>query len=125
MMSLKVGSVLTAASQLQYLIRFYTLGFYKKYQSLREWKLQKEKLKQSQRSKSLDLREESETLRHAIVLFHDYHNKQQAAAREKIEKDRQGLPITKYEKAIIYTLRKHRVLLIAGDTGCGKSTQGW
>ncbi|KAG2179770.1 hypothetical protein INT43_003553 [Umbelopsis isabellina] len=98
-------------------------GFYRKYRSLREWKLQKEKLNQNQRSKGQDLREESETLRHAIVLFHDYHNKQQAAAREKIEKDRQELPITKYEKAIIYTLRKHRVLLIAGDTGCGKSTQ--
>jgi predicted ATP-dependent serine protease len=64
-------------------------------------------------------------MRHAIILFHDYYNKQQAKAREKIEKDRQELPITKYEKAIIYTLRKHRVLLIAGDTGCGKSTQGW
>ncbi|KAJ2960902.1 hypothetical protein NQZ79_g3699 [Umbelopsis isabellina] len=104
--------------------RFRTPGFYRKYRSLRKWKLQKERLQQSQRSKGQDLREESETLRHAIVLFHDYHNKQQAAAREKIEKDRQGLPITKYEKAIIYTLRKHRVLLIAGDTGCGKSTQG-
>ncbi|CAM0139298.1 unnamed protein product [Umbelopsis sp. WA50703] len=98
-------------------------GFYKKYRWLREWKLQKEGSKQSQMSKGQDLKEESETMRHAIILFHDYYNKQQAKAREKIEKDRQELPITKYEKAIIYTLRKHRVLLIAGDTGCGKSTQ--
>ncbi|KAI7851751.1 P-loop containing nucleoside triphosphate hydrolase protein [Circinella umbellata] len=33
------------------------------------------------------------------------------------------LPITGYTKAILHTLAKHRIILIAGDTGCGKSTQ--
>lgn len=70
------------------------------------------------------LKDESETIRNAVILFHDYYQKQQAAQKAKIEKDRDSLPITKYEKAIVHTLRKHRVMLIAGDTGCGKSTQG-
>lgn len=99
-------------------------GFYLKYSWLRRWKLQCESESKTAESKGQALREESETMRNAIVLFHDYYTKQQAATKAKIEKDRQNLPITKYEKAIVYTLRKHRVLLVAGDTGCGKSTQG-
>lgn len=107
---------------IEYLVR---AGFYVKYSWLRRWKVQCESRDKSVEStKGQALKEESETMRNAIILFHDYYQKQQAAAKAKIEKDRQNLPITKYEKAIVYTLRKHRVLLVAGDTGCGKSTQG-
>lgn len=43
--------------------------------------------------------------------------------KEKLEKYRAELPITAYANAILHTLAQHRVLLVAGDTGCGKSTQ--
>ncbi|KAI9288492.1 hypothetical protein BC943DRAFT_157421 [Umbelopsis sp. AD052] len=99
-------------------------GFYRKYGALRQWKIQSENETISATSTGQALKDESETIRNAVILFHDYHRKQQAAQKAKIEKDRDSLPITKYEKAIVHTLRKHRVLLIAGDTGCGKSTQG-
>lgn len=69
------------------------------------------------------LKAEGTLIRHALVLFHDFQQKKKAALKEKIEKYRKELPITTYENAIVYTLREHRVLLVAGDTGCGKSTQ--
>jgi ATP-dependent RNA helicase DHX34 len=99
-------------------------GFYRKYSGLRQWKMQSENETMSATSTGQALKDESETMRNAVILFHDYYQKQQAAQKAKIEKDRDSLPITKYEKAIVHTLRKHRVMLIAGDTGCGKSTQG-
>ena len=36
---------------------------------------------------------------------------------------RQRLPIAKSKNHILYLLEKHRVLVIVGETGCGKSTQ--
>ncbi|KAI9315979.1 P-loop containing nucleoside triphosphate hydrolase protein [Dichotomocladium elegans] len=69
------------------------------------------------------LQREGELLRHALILFNDFEKKKKAEQKEKIEKYRAELPITPFANAIIYTLAKHRVLLVAGDTGCGKSTQ--
>ena len=33
------------------------------------------------------------------------------------------MPIAKYKNQILKKLDKHRVLVISGDTGCGKTTQ--
>jgi HrpA-like RNA helicase len=33
------------------------------------------------------------------------------------------LPIAKFKDEILDTLSKHNVIIVAGDTGCGKSTQ--
>lgn len=33
------------------------------------------------------------------------------------------LPILEYKSSILYLLEKHRVLMLVGETGCGKSTQ--
>ncbi len=41
----------------------------------------------------------------------------------KIRKDQESLPIHQYKPHIISAIRSHQVMLIAGDTGCGKSTQ--
>ncbi|KAI9138090.1 P-loop containing nucleoside triphosphate hydrolase protein [Paraphysoderma sedebokerense] len=38
-------------------------------------------------------------------------------------KDRASLPIFKYRDTIINMVKKNQVILVAGDTGCGKSTQ--
>jgi HrpA-like RNA helicase len=70
------------------------------------------------------VKEEGELIRHAIVLFQDFRAKKNEGLKKKIEENRKALPVTPYANAIIQTLKKHRVLLIAGDTGCGKSTQG-
>ncbi|VDN06380.1 unnamed protein product [Thelazia callipaeda] len=40
-----------------------------------------------------------------------------------IEQQRARLPIFKYRTHILYMLEKYRVLIIVGETGCGKSTQ--
>ncbi len=36
---------------------------------------------------------------------------------------RQRLPIAKNKDHILYLLEKHQVVIIVGETGCGKSTQ--
>ena len=36
---------------------------------------------------------------------------------------RQKLPIARYKDHILYLLEKHQVVVIVGETGCGKSTQ--
>lgn len=68
-------------------------------------------------------KEEGELMRHALILFHDFSQKKKEGVKEKIESGRKLLPVTPFANAIVQTLREHRVLLIAGDTGCGKSTQ--
>ncbi|KAL4003847.1 putative ATP-dependent RNA helicase DHX35 [Acanthocheilonema viteae] len=40
-----------------------------------------------------------------------------------IQQQRTRLPIFKYRNHIIYLLEKYRILIIVGETGCGKSTQ--
>ncbi|KAI9273017.1 P-loop containing nucleoside triphosphate hydrolase protein [Phascolomyces articulosus] len=69
------------------------------------------------------LRREGELLRHALILFQDFQSKKTAKLKEKLAAYRAELPVTGYANAILHTLAEHRVLLIAGDTGCGKSTQ--
>lgn len=41
----------------------------------------------------------------------------------KIRRDRQALPIAAYRETIVRTVQANQCVLIAGDTGCGKSTQ--
>ncbi|KAH0627943.1 hypothetical protein JD844_008535 [Phrynosoma platyrhinos] len=42
---------------------------------------------------------------------------------QKLLKEREQLPVFKYRHSLIETLKKHRVLVVAGETGSGKSTQ--
>ena len=41
----------------------------------------------------------------------------------KLKKDQENLPIYQYKEQIIHAARSFQVIIIAGDTGCGKSTQ--
>lgn len=55
-----------------------------------------------------------------------YLNFKQLEKFNKLKKIRQSqteLPVSSYETKIIDVLKKENVLIIAGDTGCGKSTQ--
>lgn len=70
------------------------------------------------------VRQEGEMIRHTLVLFQDFQNKKREKTKKKIEETKAALPVTPFANAIVQTLKQHRILLIAGDTGCGKSTQG-
>ena len=41
----------------------------------------------------------------------------------KIKRDRESLPIWQYKDKIIEAVNQNQVVIVAGDTGCGKSTQ--
>ena len=41
----------------------------------------------------------------------------------KIRHDQISLPIYQFKEHILSAINRHQVVLIAGDTGCGKSTQ--
>ena len=41
----------------------------------------------------------------------------------KLKKDQANLPISHFREQIVDEIRSNQVVIIAGDTGCGKSTQ--
>ena len=43
----------------------------------------------------------------------------------KIRESQHNLPIYSYKRKIVDTVKEHQVVVVAGDTGCGKSTQVW
>ncbi|KAL1918924.1 uncharacterized protein VTP21DRAFT_2305 [Calcarisporiella thermophila] len=94
--------------------------FFVKLKGMREQKLSAENIRLSKAERAKEM---VERMRHALVLFDDFRKKKLAAQREKISKDRAALPIAPYKDQIVSTLRQHRVVLVAGDTGCGKTTQ--
>ncbi|XP_038646834.1 ATP-dependent RNA helicase DHX29 isoform X1 [Scyliorhinus canicula] len=50
-------------------------------------------------------------------------NLQSSNKFQKLLKDRQLLPVFQHRMQILETLRRHRVVVVAGETGSGKSTQ--
>lgn len=58
-----------------------------------------------------------------IVVYLDFKQKERFAKVKKLRKSQKSLPIWKFKKALQGSLEETRVLIIAGDTGCGKSTQ--
>ncbi|CAN7940863.1 unnamed protein product, partial [Ixodes hexagonus] len=56
-------------------------------------------------------------------LFLDFLQRQKFAKLKKLRDFQRNLPIAQQRDAIVEAVRKHQVVLIAGDTGCGKSTQ--
>ena len=59
------------------------------------------------------------------VLLHyiDFLQKQKFNKLTKIKKDQQNLPIYEHRDEIIEAVANNQVIVVAGDTGCGKSTQ--
>lgn len=58
-----------------------------------------------------------------ILLYMDFKQKEKFIKLKKLRKTQKQLPISEYKEEILKALDTNRVLLIAGDTGCGKSTQ--
>lgn len=55
--------------------------------------------------------------------FIDFRMRRSLAKVIKIRRDRASLPIAAYENVIMRAVASNPCVLVAGDTGCGKSTQ--
>ncbi|KAM7349375.1 putative ATP-dependent RNA helicase DHX34 [Cochliomyia hominivorax] len=58
-----------------------------------------------------------------IIIYLDFKQKERFAKIKKLRKNQKALPIWKFKNTLYNSLNETRVLIIAGDTGCGKSTQ--
>lgn len=58
-----------------------------------------------------------------VVHYLDFRQKERFSKLRKLRAAQADLPVAKYRTEIIEAVRNERVVLIAGDTGCGKSTQ--
>ena len=47
----------------------------------------------------------------------------QFAKLQKLKSDQASLPISQFKDVIVQHVKDHQVVIVAGDTGCGKSTQ--
>ncbi|XP_069842930.1 probable ATP-dependent RNA helicase DHX34 isoform X1 [Dendropsophus ebraccatus] len=59
----------------------------------------------------------------AVLHYLDFCQRQSFGKLTKLRKERSSLPIFQYREKIIQVVRDHQVVVVAGDTGCGKSTQ--
>jgi len=76
------------------------------------------------RHRSPSLTEEKVATFHSILLHYiDFLQKQKFARLVKVKRDQQNLPIYEHRQEIIDAVARHQVVVVAGDTGCGKSTQ--
>lgn len=59
-----------------------------------------------------------------IVLHYlEFRQKEKFDRLKKLRKNQADLPVAKFKEEIVNAVRNERVVLLAGDTGCGKSTQ--
>lgn len=59
----------------------------------------------------------------ALLHFLDFSQKQSFGKLAKLRREQKNLPIFQYRDRIVDLVRLHPVVVVAGDTGCGKSTQ--
>ncbi|KAF4755416.1 DEAH (Asp-Glu-Ala-His) box polypeptide 34 [Perkinsus olseni] len=64
-----------------------------------------------------------EVFEDAIRFYSDMRLKQSNQKLRKLMSSRAALPIAKHREQILAAMESSRIVLIAGDTGCGKSTQ--
>ncbi|XP_057341337.1 probable ATP-dependent RNA helicase DHX34 [Microplitis mediator] len=58
-----------------------------------------------------------------ILLYLNFKQKEKFTKLKKLRENQENLPVAKYKDEIINAVKEERVVIIAGDTGCGKSTQ--
>ncbi|XP_034943062.1 probable ATP-dependent RNA helicase DHX34 [Chelonus insularis] len=58
-----------------------------------------------------------------IVLYLDFKQKEKFSKLKKLRESQENLPVAKYRDEIVEAVKNEKVVIIAGDTGCGKSTQ--
>ncbi|KAK9901707.1 hypothetical protein WJX75_009557 [Coccomyxa subellipsoidea] len=59
----------------------------------------------------------------ALPVYEDFHQKRQLQKLRKLLQDKAALPIAAFETHIVDAVRANSAVVVAGDTGCGKSTQ--
>uniref|UniRef100_UPI0037E83A26 probable ATP-dependent RNA helicase DHX34 n=1 Tax=Semicossyphus pulcher TaxID=241346 RepID=UPI0037E83A26 len=59
----------------------------------------------------------------ALLHFLDFIQRQSFGKLAKLCREQKNLPIFQYRDKIVELVRRHPVVVVAGDTGCGKSTQ--
>lgn len=59
----------------------------------------------------------------ALLHFLDFTQKQSFCKLVKLQREQKSLPIFHYRDRIVELVQSHPVVVVAGDTGCGKSTQ--
>ena len=68
-------------------------------------------------------RERVRQFRGILLHYLDFCQKQKFQKLRKIRHDQKNLPIYQYKEKIVSMIRDHQIVVVAGDTGCGKSTQ--
>ena len=61
--------------------------------------------------------------RHILQTFLAFQQKEKLAKVRKLRESQRNLPIAEYREEILDRLEHNQVVIVAGDTGCGKSTQ--
>nr|XP_046245750.1 probable ATP-dependent RNA helicase DHX34 [Scatophagus argus] len=87
-----------------------------------EERLGKSENRRTQRSSGPGGQEISDC-RLALLHFLDFSQRQSFAKLAKLRREQKNLPIFQYRDRIVELVRLHPVVVVAGDTGCGKSTQ--
>ncbi|KAK3234500.1 hypothetical protein CYMTET_55256 [Cymbomonas tetramitiformis] len=64
-----------------------------------------------------------ESYREMLVMYEDFMQKRSFSKLVQLAKDKARLPIANFMEEIVDAVRGNPVVVIAGDTGCGKSTQ--
>ncbi|XP_037124135.1 probable ATP-dependent RNA helicase DHX34 [Syngnathus acus] len=59
----------------------------------------------------------------SLLHYLDFSQRQSFGKLAKLQRDQKNLPIFQYRDRIVDLVKKHSVVVVAGDTGCGKSTQ--
>ncbi|NXY76428.1 DHX34 helicase, partial [Glareola pratincola] len=68
-------------------------------------------------------RERLAEFRTAVLHYLDFTQKQSFAKLAKLHRERAALPIAQYRQRLLDAVAGNQVVVVAGDTGCGKSTQ--
>eukprot|EP00795_Rhopilema_esculentum_P012353 gene12353-3006_t len=68
-------------------------------------------------------KEEIKEFGNIILFFKDFQQKSNFSKIAKLRRDQENLPIRQYKDQIIHAVQYFQAVIIAGDTGCGKSTQ--
>ncbi|XP_076818876.1 putative ATP-dependent RNA helicase DHX34 [Clavelina lepadiformis] len=61
--------------------------------------------------------------RSVILHYLDFCQKQDFVKLKKLKTEQANLPIAHYKDEIVKAVKENKVTIVAGDTGCGKSTQ--
>ncbi|XP_043483422.1 probable ATP-dependent RNA helicase DHX34 [Leptopilina heterotoma] len=67
--------------------------------------------------------ERLEKFKNIIIMYLGFKQKEKFSKLKKLRNDQENLPVFKDRQKIVDSVKNERVVIIAGDTGCGKSTQ--